>query len=79
MGLRKAIYEHLITKPKYNKATMTIEVLRDELQRKSVELNTERLIHKKEKEIWETKLKEQEKEIIELKKRKSKNVGADKK
>ena len=74
MGLRKAIYEHLITKPKYNKANMTIEVLRDELQRKSVELNTERLIHKKEKEIWETKLKEQEKEIIELKKRKIKKV-----
>ena len=73
------IYEHLITKRKYNKALVKIEVLRDELQNKSVELNTEKQIRNKEKTIWENKLKEQEEEIIRLKKRKVKKKDGDKK
>ena len=73
------IYEQLITKRKYNKALVKIEVLRDELQNKSVELNTEKQIRNKEKTIWENKLKEQEEEIIRLKKRKVKKKDGDKK
>lgn len=70
----KAIYEHLKTKKKYNTLKLKYEVAREDLERKQVELNTERRIHLKQKEVWEQKLKEQEEQIIELKKRK-KNVG----
>ena len=65
------LYEHLITKRKYNKALLKIDVLRDELEKKSTELNVERRIHSKQKEVWEAKLKEQEEKIIELKKKKA--------
>lgn len=65
------LYEHLITKRKYNKALLKIDVLRDELEKKSTELNVERRIHNKQKEVWEEKLKEQEEKIIELKKKKA--------
>ncbi len=70
----KSIYEHLKTKKKYNTLKLKYEVAREDLERKQVELNTERRIHLKQKETWENKLKEQEEEIIRLKKRK-KNVG----
>ena len=73
MGILKAIYEHLKTKKKYNTLQLKYEVARDDLERKQVELNTERRIRIKEKEIWEQRLKEQEEQIIELKKRKKKN------
>lgn len=66
------IYEHLITRRKYNKLQLRNDVLREELEKKTVELNTERKLHNKQKEVWEKKLKEQEEEIIELKKRKTK-------
>ena len=72
MSLKKAIWEHLITKRKYNTLQLKLEVARDDLERKQVELNTERRIRLKEKEVWEQRLKEQEEEIIKLKKRKVK-------
>ena len=64
------IYEHIITKRKYNKLQIRLDILREELQLKCHELENERQIHKKRKEVWEKKLKEQEEEIIKLKKRK---------
>lgn len=69
MGIKKAIYEHLITKKKYNTLKLKYEVAREELEKKQVELNTERRIHLKQKEIWEQKLKDQQEEIIKLKRR----------
>lgn len=66
----KNIYEHLKTKKKYNTLLLKYEVLKDELEDKSTELNVERRKHLKMKELWEQKLKEQEEEIIRLKKRK---------
>lgn len=63
------IFEHLITKRKYNKLQIRLDILREELQLKCHELENERQIHKKRKEVWEQKLKEQEEEIIKLKKR----------
>lgn len=63
------IWEHLITKRKYNKLQLRNDVLREELEKKTIELNTERKLHNKQKEIWENKLKEQEEKIIELKKK----------
>lgn len=75
MSITKAIYEHLITKKKYNALKLKYEVAREDLERKQVELNTERRIRLKEKEIWEQRLKDQEEEIIKLKRRRRKNEG----
>ena len=75
MGLRKAIYEHLKTKKKYNTLKLNYDVLREEYDKKTTELNVERQIWKKKQNVWEQTLKEQEEEIIKLKKRKvNKNV-----
>ena len=76
-GLLSHLYEHLKTKKKYNTLQLKYEVLQDELDRKTVELNTERRIKEKLKTTWETTLKEQEQEIIELKKRKARKKGSD--
>lgn len=73
MSITKAIYEHLITKKKYNTLMLKYEVARENLEKKQVELNTERRIRLKEKEIWEQRLKDQEEEIIKLKRRRRKN------
>ncbi len=67
MSIIKSIYEHLRTKKKYNTLKLKYEVAKEDLEKKQVELNTERRIHLKQKEIWEKKLKEQEEEIIRLK------------
>ena len=75
MSITKAIYEHLITKKKYNTLKLKYEVAREDLEKKQVELNTERRIRLKEKEIWEQRLKDQEEEIIKLKRRRRKNEG----
>lgn len=69
MSFKKTIYEHLITKKKYNTLLLKYEVAREDLEKKQVELNTQKRINLKEKEIWEQKLKELEEEIIELKKK----------
>lgn len=77
--LSKAIYEHLKTKKKYNALQLRYDILREDLDKKTTELNVERQIWKKKQNVWEDTLLKQEQEIIKLKKRKSKNVGADKK
>lgn len=74
MSFTKAIYEHLKTKKKYNTLLLKYEVAREDLEKKQVELNTQKRINLKEKEIWEQRLKEQEEEIIKLKKRGVRNV-----
>lgn len=69
----KHLYEHLVTKKKYNTLKLKYDVAREDLEKKQVELNTERRIHLKQRETWEQKLKEQEEEIIKLKRRRRKN------
>lgn len=76
-SLLKSIYEHLKTKKKYNTLLLKYEVAREDLEKKQIELNTQKRINLKEKEIWEQRLKEQEEEIIKLKKRKAKNGSDD--
>lgn len=71
MSLSKAIWEHLKTRKKYNTLLLKYEVAREDLEKKQVELNTQKRINLKEKEIWEQKLKELEEEIIKLKRRKN--------
>ena len=69
-NLLKNLYEHLKTRKKYNTLKIKYEVAREDLEKKQVELNTERRIFAKRQESWEKRLKEQEEEIIRLKKRK---------
>lgn len=82
MNLSKAIYEHLITKKKYNTLQLKLNIAKEDNERLLVQMNTEKRIHLKRQEIWEKELKKLEKEIIELKrgvksdtKRKSKTVS----
>ena len=68
----KHIYEHLITKGKYNKLKVDYEVIKKEYDRKVIENEQQRYQYKVIKEVWEKKLQEQEDKIIELKRRKRK-------
>lgn len=52
------IYEHLKTKKKYNTLELKYRVKCDELDRKIVELNTEKRIKLKQFEIFEKELKD---------------------
>lgn len=70
MSLRKAIWEHLITKGKYNRVCLERDVARQERDEYKEQRETNKAIYLKRKEIWEQTLKEQEEEIIRLKKRK---------
>lgn len=54
----KQIYEHLITKKKYNTLMLKYEVKKDELEKKIVELNTEKRIRKIEKDKFEEVIKD---------------------
>ena len=78
-NLSKAIWEHLKTKKKYNTLLLKYEVVKEDLEKKTVELNTEKRIHLKRQEVWETKLKELEEEIIKLKRRKNASSSSKKK
>ena len=69
-NLLRNLFEHLKTRKKYNTLKLKYEVLKEDLENKTTELNVERRIHLKKKDLWEQKLKEQEEEIIKLKKRK---------
>ena len=50
MNFKKAIYEHLKTRKKYNTLLLKYEVAREDLEKKTVELNTQKRINLKEKE-----------------------------
>ena len=69
----KHLYDHLITKKKYNTLKLKYDVAREDLEKKQVELNTQRRIQLKQKEVWEKKLQDQEEEIIKLRRRRRKN------
>ena len=69
MSFLKSIYEHLKTRKKYNTLLLKYEIAKEDLEKKQIELNTQRRINAKEKQIWEQKLEEQEQIIIELKKK----------
>lgn len=79
MSLLDKIYEHLKTKKKYNALQLRYDILREDLDKKTTELNVERQIWKKKQHVWEDTLLKQEQEIVELKRRKGKkNVSKSK-
>lgn len=65
--LLKNIYEHLKTKKKYNTLEIKLIGAREDIERLTIQLNTEKRINEKKREAWEKVLKEQEEEIIKLK------------
>lgn len=60
------IYEHLKTKKKYNTLQLKYDVKCDELQAKIVELNTEKRVRIKQREIYTERIKELIDKNIEL-------------
>ena len=71
-GVLSHLYEHLITKKKYNTLQLKYDVKMDEFLRLEIRYNEMKKLYETRQEIWEQKLKEQEEEIIKLKKRKIK-------
>ena len=62
----KRLYEHLITKPKYNTLENKYETLRVELDRKGYELTLEKRVRGKQTELFNQKLEEIMNENIKL-------------
>ena len=67
MSIKKAIYEHLKTRKKYNTLELKYEVKCDELDHKVLELNTEKRLKQKQQELYDKKKKELTEENLELK------------
>lgn len=61
------IYEHLITKKKYNTLQLKYEVKCDDLQHKILELNNEKKIRIKQQDIFNKRLSELVEENLKLK------------
>ena len=84
--LSKAIYTHLITKPKYNRLKIEkeeeIRIREERTRERDEQIKINKILKQKFDEELDKLIKEKielKEEIIKLKKRKSKNVGADKK
>ena len=67
MCIKKTIYEHLVTKKKYNTLELKYEVKCDELDHKVLELNTEKRQQQKQQELYDKKIKELTEENLKLK------------
>lgn len=61
------IYEHLITKRKYNTLKLRYDVKCDELEHKILELNTERRVRVKQTELMNKRIQELIEENLKLK------------
>lgn len=65
--MREKIYEHLITKRKYNTLKLKYDVKCDELEHKILELNTEKRIRVKQQDLMNNRIQELLEENIKLK------------
>lgn len=61
------IYEHLITKKKYNTMKLKYDVKCEELEHKIMELNTERRVRVKQLDLFNERIKELLEENLKLK------------
>lgn len=61
------IYEHLITKKKYNTLKLKYEVKCDDLQHKILELNNEKKVRIKQQDIFNKRISELVEENLKLK------------
>lgn len=67
MSIKKAIYEHLKTRKKYNTLMLKYETKCEEYDNKTAEIKTQRRIRQIEKQKWEETLNEYITEITTLK------------
>ena len=65
--MKEKIYEHLITKRKYNTLKLKYDVKCDELEHKILELNTEKRVRIKQTELMNNRIQELLEENIKLK------------
>lgn len=65
--MKEKIYEHLITKRKYNTLKLKYDVKCDELEHKILELNTEKRVRIKQSELMNNKIQELLEENLKLK------------
>jgi hypothetical protein len=56
--MKEKIYEHLKTKKKYNTLELKYDVKCDELERKVLELNTERRVRVKQQDLFNERIQE---------------------
>lgn len=71
MNVSQALWEHLITKRKYNKKCLENDVLREELERKTIECDQYKRQLQVQQNVWEGRIIELEKK---LSRKKGKNV-----
>ena len=69
MNLAKGIWEHLITKKKYNAKCIECEALKMDITKRDILLNEQKEIFNSKKQEWDNTLKEQEEKIIKLNKK----------
>ena len=65
--MKEKIYEHLITKRKYNTLKLKYDVKCEELEHKILELNTEKRIRVKQQDLLNNRIQELLEENMKLK------------
>ena len=65
--MKNKIYEHLITRRKYNTLKLKYDVKCDELEHKILELNTERRVRIKQQDLMNNRIQELLEENLKLK------------
>lgn len=68
MSISKSIYEHLITKKKYNAKCIEAEALKEDIKKRDILMNEQKNTFNIKKAVWEETLKAQEEKIIKLNK-----------
>lgn len=68
-NLLKGIWEHIITRKKYNKKCIEVEMLKEDIERLIIEKRQQKNTFELEKEVLELDIKELQKKIVELKKK----------
>lgn len=67
--LLKGIWEHIITRKKYNKKCIEVEMLKEDIERIRIEKRQQKNTFELEKEVLEQEIKELQEKIVELKKK----------
>lgn len=68
-NLLKGIWEHIITRKKYNKKCIEVEMLKEDIERLRIEKRQQKNTYELEKEVLEQEIKELQEKIVELKKK----------
>lgn len=68
-NLLKGIWEHIITRKKYNKKCIEVEMLKEDIERIRIEKRQQKNTYELEKEVLEQEIKELQEKIVELKKK----------